>query len=220
MWEQGPSYLKRENVIIPLPSMLADWEDDMKKCPRITYGEIFRYFIQSVATDGEAMNNIKSSETYQYLHSHKIGPVLLKEVANGMVYLKADVEPSQSCKSPHHRAWVLVSASSGEIQTAGCSCIAGPGRSCSHSAAVLWKVQLTMMCTGLQSCKLVIWTSTEHLELEVPYDKEYTKTQMCHLKNFYFTHMLPRLADDFLTKTLKLCQNFVDLVNVQGANMF
>lgn len=140
MWEHGPSYLKREDVIIPLPSTLVNWEDDMKKWPRITYGEIFRYFIQSVAVDGEAMNNLKSSEAYQYLHSNKIGPVFVKEVGNDMVYLKADVEPSQSCTTPHHRAWILVSISSGEIQTAGCSCIAGPGRSCSHAAAVLWKV--------------------------------------------------------------------------------
>lgn len=76
-----------------------------------------------------------------------------------------------------------------------------------------------MMCTGLQSCKLVIWTSSEHLELEVPYDEEYTKTQMLHLKNFYFTCMLPRLADDFSSKTLKLCKNYLDLINVEGANM-
>jgi len=28
----------------------------------------------------------------------------------------------------------------GEVQTAGCSCIAGPGCSCSHAAALLLKV--------------------------------------------------------------------------------
>ncbi|XP_029915596.1 protein NLRC3-like [Myripristis murdjan] len=35
------------------------------------------------------------------------------------------------------------------------------------------QTQLTMMCLGLQSCKLVIWTPTEHLELDMPFDKDY-----------------------------------------------
>ena len=142
MWEHQLSDLKRDNLTIPLPSHIEGWEDDMKKWPKITYSCIFSYFVNSVATDGEAMNNIKSSEAYQYLHSNKVGPVLLKEVVgHNLIYLKADVEPSQSLKVPHHRAWVLVSAS-GEIQTAGCSCIAGKGRSCSHAAAILWKVNV------------------------------------------------------------------------------
>ena len=116
------------------------WEDDLKKWPQITYTSIFSYFINSVATDGEAMNNLKSSESYQYLHSNKVGRVLIKEVGHNLVYLKADIEPSQSLKVPHHRSWVLVS-SAGEIQTAGCSCVAGPGPSCSHAGAILWKVK-------------------------------------------------------------------------------
>ena len=86
------------------------------------------------------MNNLKSSEAYQYFHSNKVGHILLKEVGHDRMYLKGDIEPSQSLKVPHHRTWVLVSAA-GEIQTAGCSCVAGAGRSCSHAAAILWKVK-------------------------------------------------------------------------------
>ena len=39
------------------------------------------------------MNNLKSSEAYQYLHSNKVGRVLLKEVGHNLIFLKADVEP-------------------------------------------------------------------------------------------------------------------------------
>lgn len=109
----------------------------MKKWPRITYGSIFSYFVESLASDGEAMDNLKSSEAYQYLHSNKVGRVLVKTV-DKYIYLKADIEPSQSLKSPYHQAWV-VTTEAGEVQPAGCSCIAGLQRSCSH-AAVLWKV--------------------------------------------------------------------------------
>ncbi len=34
--------------------------------------------------------------------------------------------------------WVMLQ--NNVVETAGCSCVAGPGRSCSHAAAVLWKV--------------------------------------------------------------------------------
>lgn len=61
--------------------------------------------------------------------------MLLKVVGNNFVYLKADVEPRQSLKVSHHKACVLASTS-GVIQTSG----AGPGRSCSLPAAILWKV--------------------------------------------------------------------------------
>ena len=136
MWEHHLLHLKRDDIVIPLPSTLEGWEDDLK-WPQITYTSIFCYFIDSVGTDGEDMNNLKSSEAYQYLHRNKVGRVLLKEVGHDLMYLKADMEPSQSLTVPHHKAWVLVSAA-GEIQSAGCSYVAGAGRSCSHEAAILW----------------------------------------------------------------------------------
>ncbi len=77
---------------------------------------MFSYFVDSVACDGKAISNLKSSEAYQYLHSSKVGCVLFKDVGNDFVYLKAYVEPSQSLNVSHHKAWVLVSMS-GVIQT-------------------------------------------------------------------------------------------------------
>ena len=103
----------------------------------------FNYFVESTASDGKAMQNLKGAEAYQYLHSDKVGKVLIKELGNELVYLKADVEPSQSLHVSHHKAWVL-STMTGVVQTAGCSCIAGPGHSCSHAAAILWKVGLML----------------------------------------------------------------------------
>lgn len=99
----------------------------LQKWPRITYSSIFSYF-DSVACDGKAMSNLKRSEAYQYLHSNKVSHVHFKDVGNDFTYLKADVESNQSLNPSHHKAWVLVSTS-GVMQTAGCSCIAGPGHS-------------------------------------------------------------------------------------------
>ncbi len=147
MWEHKLNKLKKGEIIVPFPSAVDGWEDDIKKWPRITYGNIFSYFVDSVACDGKAMSNLKSSEAYQYLYSDKVGRVLFKDVGNDLVYLKADIEPSQSLHISHHKARVLASVT-GEVQTAGCSCIAGPGHSCSHAAALMWKVSKVRKIKG------------------------------------------------------------------------
>lgn len=85
------------------------------------------------------MSSLKSCEAYQYLHSKSRSGVIERCWRDDLVYLKTDTEPSQSLHSSHHKAWVLALVT-GVMETAGCSCIAGPGRPCSHAAAILWKV--------------------------------------------------------------------------------
>ena len=109
------------------------------------------YFVESMSCDSQAMMNLKSIEAYQYLHSEKVGQVWLKEITEDLVYLKAKIEPSQSLKTTHHKAWVLVSKT-GVIQTAGCLCIAGLGRS---AAALLWKVSANESNMVMKMCKSV-----------------------------------------------------------------
>ena len=105
------------------------------------YKNIFNYLVLSVGVDGEAMENFKSQESYQYFHAFKVGAVMFKEPASDMCFLKAEVTPSQAVKATKHTAWVLVT-SAGVVETAGCTCIAGQGESCSHAGAILWKVSL------------------------------------------------------------------------------
>ncbi|MEQ2214073.1 hypothetical protein XENOCAPTIV_028913, partial [Xenoophorus captivus] len=76
-------------------------------------------------------------------------------------------------------------------------------------------VQLTMMCLRLESSKLVIWAPTEHLEFDISFDKDFTDAQMKHLENFYFSHMLPTLVDEFAAKKIQLCPKYLDLLKIQ-----
>lgn len=138
-WQHSTEKLVKNGVLtIPHPSKVTSWADNMSIWPSITTSKIFSYFIDSMAVDGNAINNLKSSEAFQYLHSDKVGCALLHDMGS-LIYLKADVQPSQSVNNSAHNAWVLVTKT-GDVETAGCTCIAGPGRSCSHAAAVLWKV--------------------------------------------------------------------------------
>lgn len=123
---------------IPHPFKLARWVDDMRLWPAVSYVDIINYFVLSEGVDGEELRNYKSTEAYNYFHSNKVGRVLVHTHGN-YVFLKAEVERSQSISQAKHSAWAMVQQG-GVVETVGCACIAGLGRSCSHAAAVLWKV--------------------------------------------------------------------------------
>lgn len=46
-----------------------------------------------------------------------------------------------------------------------------------------------MLCLGVQTCKLVVWTPKEYLVLDIPFDREYTKCQVEHLLLLLFTYV-------------------------------
>lgn len=152
-WEETIHTLKSSGgICLPHPRDVSEWGDDMKQWPQITYGDIFNYFVLSLGVDGSAMRNFKSTEAYQYLHSGKVGRVLV-HLEEEYVFLKASVSPSQASTSSH-LAWVLAT-SNGAVETTGCTCIAGLGRSCSHAAAILWKSTVTAT-EMLSNCEYVV----------------------------------------------------------------
>ncbi|XP_073702954.1 uncharacterized protein [Garra rufa] len=75
------------------------------------------------------------------------------------------------------------------------------------------QVQLGMFCTGLEKCKLLVWAPNEQLVIDVPFDFQYCTEVISKLKSFYFTHMLPRIVDEFDCGRLKLCLKYTDLCN-------
>lgn len=72
-----------------------------------------------------------------------------------------------------------------------------------------------MMCLGLQSCVFLIWAPYEAIEMDIPFDQAYAQTQVQYLQRFYFTHMLPKLADDFAVGKLTLCKKYLDILKSQ-----
>ena len=71
------------------PSLITEWMDDMRRWPPVMYGDIFNYMVLSVGVDGASMKNFKSTEAYQYLHSRKVGRVLLHKLDAKKLFLKA-----------------------------------------------------------------------------------------------------------------------------------
>ena len=65
----------------------------MTKWPNVTCASLLLYLTDSTAVDGNRTEALKSALAYQYLHSEKVGRVLIHKHDN-FVYLKASVEPS------------------------------------------------------------------------------------------------------------------------------
>lgn len=58
------------------------------------YGDICNYMVLSVGIHSASTRNFKITEAYQYLHSRKVGCVLLHKQDN-QLFLKATVNPTQ-----------------------------------------------------------------------------------------------------------------------------
>lgn len=81
--------LRQDNMITHLPATGKGQKYDLKKWPKVS-SLSQRNFIESLTFNSEAINNLKSSEPYQYFHGNKVGHVLPKEVEQDLVCCKAD----------------------------------------------------------------------------------------------------------------------------------
>ena len=104
---------------MPHPSVLTEWADNMKQWPDVSYIDIVNYLLFSEGVDG---GELAVTKAHNYLHSNKIGKVLLKH--SKFIFLKAAVVPSHSVNQAKHTAWIMLTESGG-VETSGCLCIAG-----------------------------------------------------------------------------------------------
>ncbi|XP_037555745.2 uncharacterized protein LOC119432660, partial [Dermacentor silvarum] len=128
-----------ENFVYAHPDDIKEWTEDMRDWPEIRGPDIVYYLLHSKACDLQEVRCYKSLQSYNYLQSGWVGKVLLHKVNEDIVLLKADVTPSQAINSKPHRVWVSAKKQ-GEVLRAGCTCMAGQARVCSHVGAVLWKI--------------------------------------------------------------------------------
>lgn len=71
------------------------------------------------------------------------------------------------------------------------------------------QVQLTMFCTGLRKCKLLIWLNeNDHSFLDVEYDENYVTSHVTRLRTFYAKKMLSCLVDEIEEDRLMLSKSF------------
>lgn len=125
------------------PMCVNSWVDDVKGWPSVSSAHIVCYLIKSKACDLKEAEAYKSLDSYNFVQSGWVGQVLCHNVNADFVYLKADVRPSQAINKKPWTAWACVRRA-GQVITAGCSCMAGKTRVCSHIGALLWKVDMAV----------------------------------------------------------------------------
>ncbi|XP_060601622.1 uncharacterized protein LOC132754891 [Ruditapes philippinarum] len=87
------------------------------------------------------MKNYKSLEAHNLFISGWVQTVFHLEIkGTSNLLMKANVKPSFRVNEDPHQSWVAISKE-GDIISAHCDCKAGLGESCSHVAAMLFKVE-------------------------------------------------------------------------------
>uniref|UniRef100_A0A1X7U845 SWIM-type domain-containing protein n=2 Tax=Amphimedon queenslandica TaxID=400682 RepID=A0A1X7U845_AMPQE len=115
--------------------------NNMRKWPAIEFGHIFCYYIDgSGLYTRKQLLQWKSLDGYNYFQSGHVRDILIWEIDSTCSILKAKVNPSQSPPEKAHICWVAAKIT-GDIIFCHCTCMAGLGEGCSHSAAILFKIE-------------------------------------------------------------------------------
>ncbi|VDI60785.1 Hypothetical predicted protein [Mytilus galloprovincialis] len=136
------------------------WKNNPSCWPDLQFGDVYSYLIDSPGIFTRAsMKSYKSLDAHNYFQSGWVQTVYsYKPATSAYTILKADVRPSQRLNEEPHHPWVALSGD-GSVAVAHCNCMAGLAESCSHIAALLFKVEAavrlgytTKLCTELP-CK-------------------------------------------------------------------
>ena len=120
----------------------GDWKDNVQEWPQIDDGMLFSYILKVKAVDVEYIGKYKDQKAYSYWLSGFVDTVYHASCNNNILFLKANVSPSQKLNDDPHQVWICTQGPSDKVKilTSWCSCIAGTGEVCNHVIALLYKV--------------------------------------------------------------------------------
>ncbi|XP_071144096.1 uncharacterized protein [Mytilus edulis] len=77
------------------------------------------------------------------------------------------------------------------------------------------QIQLTMFCTELRKCKLLIWLNPDEFQfIEVPYDEQYVCEHVARLRTFYFKKMMNIIVDEIEDDRLVFSKAFIKFMRL------
>ncbi|KAG0421434.1 hypothetical protein HPB47_002670 [Ixodes persulcatus] len=116
---------------VAIADNITSWSEDMRLWPSVTSPDVIYYLVNTKACDLQDVKAYRSLESYNYLQSGWVGKLSVHQIDAELCYVKGQVTPSQSVKQTTHTAWACA-RDSGEVLTAGCTCMAGQARVCCH----------------------------------------------------------------------------------------
>ncbi|XP_071042577.1 uncharacterized protein [Parasteatoda tepidariorum] len=136
------------NISIQDPYSVNETEcfKNFKYCPQITYPDIFNYLTSNPGGyNFDCLKNYKSLSAYEYVTSGKVCNIMFftPKGLKDYIIVFGEVQPSFRVRDANYKPWVLAHTD-GRIQCGHCTCVAGLGETCSHVAALLFKIELTV----------------------------------------------------------------------------
>ena len=68
------------------------------------------------------------------------------------------------------------------------------------------EVQIGLFCTKLKACKLLTWSHSKQVMLDIPYNEAFCAKTVARLRAFYFRDMFPFVSDEYIEGRLLLCE--------------
>ncbi|CAG2227127.1 unnamed protein product [Mytilus edulis] len=86
----------------------------------------------------------------------------------------------------------------------------------SDNGILVLQIQLTMFCTRVRKCKLLIWLNPDEFQfIEVPYDEQYVCEHVARKRKFYFKKMMNIIVDEIEDDRL-VFSKVLDKMNTRG----
>ncbi|XP_013401791.1 uncharacterized protein LOC106167536 [Lingula anatina] len=116
-----------------------DFTKDKKFWPHVNSVDLFDFLIlRKSFYSSDQLRSYKALEAYRLFQDGWIKEILHMEL-NSCHLLKAKVNHSMRIREKPLEPWIIIS--SGGINSAHCTCMAGLGEACSHISAVLFAVE-------------------------------------------------------------------------------
>ncbi|XP_061151792.1 uncharacterized protein LOC133165904 [Syngnathus typhle] len=121
--------------------------------PDLSYPDIYNYLVDSPSPyTGKDLKAYKSLDAYKYFTAGFMHDGLIWQIPNkNRFLLMTKVKHSQRMNDPPLRPWVAI-AKDGQILCCHCTCMAGLGETCSHSAASLFALETLIRMKTATSC--------------------------------------------------------------------
>ncbi|XP_065664036.1 uncharacterized protein LOC101237261 isoform X2 [Hydra vulgaris] len=118
-----------------------EWKDDPTEWPALAYHHVYQFLIKSPRIySSEAMENFKSLDAYKFFIDGWVQTIKHQKLSGGAYILHSEVRPSFRTTETPHQPWVAIE-NLGKVLAGHCDCMAGLGETCSHVAAVLFKIE-------------------------------------------------------------------------------
>lgn len=136
----------------PLQLPAADCVKGWSEWPDVDFSDIYEFLVTRTSfLTRQQIKNKKSLESYNFVVSGWVKEPYIKPVNVDEMIVVGEVNHSQSLSLGPLTAWLLMKAD-GRVVFGHCLCMAGLGETCSHTAALLFYMEMGLEIEKSKSC--------------------------------------------------------------------